>query len=361
MPQRLSRSCELSEAGQAAAAAKATMGLPSPSTKTTLTATTMLTGLAVVAVALVALIETAAQHTEATCLPGYEWTFNSLQQSPCLVTAYLGTPCSSDGDYEVPILFTGQHYSPSDNPGPCECSTVMYSMISACAACQNGDIDSYQDYKSNCTNTPSPGTFPFTIPRGTAVPHWAFDTSVASTNRFNVTLAQQEGDSPESIASAATSSSNAPAGTAPAPANHKKSTPIGAIVGGAVGGVVVLGLIGALIAFFMIRSKKKKQAPSQQFAGYSDSSAVNGNGTIADEKRYSYYPVSPGSTGYAGSPPPQTTTTFAPTMPFKPYNPDDPSTFPSTPMSSGPTSGSTVDAPSNYQTNPYEQQGVIHV
>lgn len=42
-------------------------------------------------------------------------------------------------------------------------------------------------------------------------------------------------------------------------------TNIGAIVGGVVGGVVVLALIGAAIAFFLIRRRRSNTAPSATY------------------------------------------------------------------------------------------------
>ncbi|KAG8702249.1 hypothetical protein FRC08_003613 [Ceratobasidium sp. 394] len=59
-------------------------------------------GLVVVA-ALAALQVKAEPRSNVTCVD-QKWSFNSLQQSPCLVSAYLSAQCTSDNDWIVPEI-----------------------------------------------------------------------------------------------------------------------------------------------------------------------------------------------------------------------------------------------------------------
>ena len=82
--------------------------------------------------------------------------FNSLHQDPCTVAKYLGGVCINGGecipcllsyslklvnlDYPIPALATNQVYT-GPNPlaaNECRCSSVFYSLLSACAICQDG-------------------------------------------------------------------------------------------------------------------------------------------------------------------------------------------------------------------------------
>ncbi|KAF8576241.1 hypothetical protein K439DRAFT_677871 [Ramaria rubella] len=79
------------------------------------------------------------------------WTFNQLGQSPCLVAAALQVACAG-ATFNVAPLQPGKEYS-GPSPGqasPCVCSTVTFSMISACGVCQSGSIASWSAYKANC-------------------------------------------------------------------------------------------------------------------------------------------------------------------------------------------------------------------
>ena len=81
---------------------------------------------------------------------------NSLQQSPCLIAAYLQGQCDNGGephrfmlvtlsnglnvvDFHLTGLGPGYVYLPGDGNNPCTCSTVTYSVVAACALCQGAD------------------------------------------------------------------------------------------------------------------------------------------------------------------------------------------------------------------------------
>lgn len=41
-------------------------------------------------------------------------------------------------DFTIPKLSAGNHYTAPDSSSKCQCNTVLYSVISACAGCQKG-------------------------------------------------------------------------------------------------------------------------------------------------------------------------------------------------------------------------------
>ncbi|PBK96957.1 hypothetical protein ARMGADRAFT_721270 [Armillaria gallica] len=105
------------------------------------------------------------------------WSFNSLNQSPCTVAAYLGGVCNS-GNFTVTPLSNGELYSgPTlEQANVCRCSSVFYSLVSACASCQGNIYERWSLFNRNCTdgqNVPV-GEFNEDIPEQTAVPHWAY-------------------------------------------------------------------------------------------------------------------------------------------------------------------------------------------
>lgn len=85
------------------------------------------------------------------------------------------------------------------------------------------------------------------------------------------TATKQTGTISNTGSSTATSvgqvSSTPSSGGATSGSASKKSN-AGAIAGGVVGGLVLLGLIAGLIAFFVIRSRRAKNAPSTEYSAY---------------------------------------------------------------------------------------------
>ncbi|KAJ6623490.1 hypothetical protein B0H10DRAFT_796250 [Mycena sp. CBHHK59/15] len=69
---------------------------------------------------------TAGQSTNATCSSNFDWTFNSLEQSPCLVAAYLGSVCNNV--FMVPALVNDMSYYQGPTvaqANSCGCSSVF--------------------------------------------------------------------------------------------------------------------------------------------------------------------------------------------------------------------------------------------
>ncbi|KAJ6525641.1 hypothetical protein B0H19DRAFT_1198149 [Mycena capillaripes] len=113
--------------------------------------------------------------TNATCSPSFAWSLNTLGQNPCLVAAYLGSVCD-DGLFVVPALPNnlGVYEGPTvAQANACGCSSVFYSLLSACADCQSGHILTWSAFKANCS-TVYPQIFIGDIPSATRVPHWAY-------------------------------------------------------------------------------------------------------------------------------------------------------------------------------------------
>ncbi|KAF9490283.1 hypothetical protein BDN71DRAFT_200431 [Pleurotus eryngii] len=76
-------------------------------------------------------------QTDAVCDTSFSWAQNHLQQSPCLVAAYLNGACGTN-TYLVRKLTDNNRYDPplGANATPCSCSWASYNLLSACTACQ---------------------------------------------------------------------------------------------------------------------------------------------------------------------------------------------------------------------------------
>ncbi|TRM62590.1 hypothetical protein BD626DRAFT_497860 [Schizophyllum amplum] len=282
----------------------------------------------------------------------YDWTYNTLTQSPCDVLVYLGAVCNS-GIFSVPSLETDEQYV---GPDPayateCRCNTVFYSVLAACSACQDAEYIEWSTYSANCSSV-AIAQYPEDIPSGTRVPHWAYQ-DVVSNDTFSLQTAINDAYSdpaestgsakPTYSASKSSSSGSSDPGAQPSSASSSSGsgskTNVGAIAGGVVGGVVGLGLLGALL-FFLMRRRRQR-------AGMAPASAA--------PPLTSHTPPLPPSTPGAFS----EKTEFVPNRTATPklYDPSDPSTFPSSPA---PTS--TYVADSQYDSStPYAMGGATHL
>ncbi|KAF8329850.1 uncharacterized protein EI90DRAFT_1354275 [Cantharellus anzutake] len=198
-----------------------------------------------------------AQFSNVVCTPGWDWANNTLRQNPCLVAAYLQSVCSGTS-YNVLPLPTGHHYiGPTGDPSTqnaCSCSSVVYTLFSACGQCQRRETITYSAWTLFCASHPiPPGVYNETIPEGTAVPAWAFINPKRHNDTFNATIAKLVGgtlDKPERTPPMTTSISTLNTST-----QRSSGTHIGPIAGGVVGGIIVL----ALLASFAIWLLKKHQ------------------------------------------------------------------------------------------------------
>ncbi|KAJ7172288.1 hypothetical protein C8R46DRAFT_1085410 [Mycena filopes] len=217
-----------------------------------------------------------------TCTPSYQWAINSKNQTPCLVAAYLESVC--EGPVEVNSIPAGNHYSgPAASNGTqlCLCSTVTYSLISACGGCQTRNFISWTDWSANCPQASKIPRFLQAIPPQVEVPEWAYLDVTKTDNIFNPILASGSLtcagylltnsfvdlslSNPPTTSSTASTTSTPPAASSStsvtlpssssvAAAKHKKSN-AGAIAGGVVGGLVVL-VAAALAVLFCLRRRR---------------------------------------------------------------------------------------------------------
>jgi len=312
-------------------------------------------GFLATAVAIAQVLQVAhAQTTDVTsCVANHTYLTNSKGQNPCLVAAYLEAPCTSVGDWNVNTLVNGEAYfgPDADQANYCSCSSVVYSLTSACAACQGDFWIGWSDWSVNCTaNVTTVGSWPLDIPAATEVPAWAYQ-NVTITDTWNVTLAalntapqstyfgtptatvvlhSSASNSPNPTSTTATTNSvgGIPAPTAGSTSSGTK-TPVGAIVGGVVGGVVVLALLALLLYLIFFRGKKD-HAPSAL--------------PLVDQKSDGMYMAETESSlpaGYGVGYPSPTSLGTAQRL----YDPSDPSTFPGrndTPASFGIPSNQTA-------------------
>jgi hypothetical protein len=118
---------------------------------------------------------TVAQIVSPNCESTWSWSFNSLNQDPCKVAATMLGTCNGNTFTIGPLQPGYSYYGPSgvDDSNLCKCSTVGYSLLSACGGCQGASWITWSEYAFNCTKTlPSP-QFPNAVPSGIRVPHWA--------------------------------------------------------------------------------------------------------------------------------------------------------------------------------------------
>ncbi|KAJ7444914.1 hypothetical protein FB451DRAFT_74212 [Mycena latifolia] len=230
---------------------------------------------------------TSAQTSNATCAPSYKWAFNSQQQSPCVVASALLAVCtgceplmpaheshSSEAAYEVSALPEQWHYSGPDSiqdANPCQCNTVVYSLLAECGLCQNRTAIMWSIWETNCASV-TIGSFPEPIPVGLHVPGWAY-LDVKTADMFNETLAQANANITESTAvpqptktpaasvSVASSSTIAQTTTESQSSNVSlvNQTRSNAIGGGIVGGFTLLVLVCCL-AFWIHRRRRTARA-----------------------------------------------------------------------------------------------------
>jgi len=166
-----------------------------------------------------------------------------------------------NGVFAIPPLTSGESYvgpSGSDDASDrCKCNTVVYSLMSACDACQSEQAIwfPWKTWATNCSAVDPPSTFSNTIPNGTMVPAWAF-LDVTNTGTWNPVLSYQVGDRPEVSSGKSGTLSHQPTPTTTqtsvpglsssqaqfASKGNHHSNHTAAIVGGVLGGIVFIAL-----------------------------------------------------------------------------------------------------------------------
>jgi len=207
----------------------------------------------------IAFLSGVSAQTLPLCLSGYTSFYNSLNQSPCQIAVALGGACDNGLYFLYPLPPDISYGGPSlfeDNT--CICSTVFYSLLSACAYCQGHSYLDWSTYHSNCSFTYDQ-VFSEPIPSSTRIPHYAYLNIVAG-NTFNVAAAlsagglestpvpQGTGSSTTTLTSASTIGSSNMAPSTPIPPGRDSTLTaweIGVVIVAVVVfvGIVMVGII----------------------------------------------------------------------------------------------------------------------
>ncbi|KAJ3509629.1 hypothetical protein NLJ89_g5122 [Agrocybe chaxingu] len=301
----------------------------------------MLSAAALVILGLLPYVASQSNVTAPTCQAGFDWAFSSTGQSPCEIAAELGGVCSG-GQFSLLPLDPGFVYlGPNqDNANSCRCSSVYYSLLSACALCQDRSFIRWSAYNSNCT-TVYLQVYQQAIPVGVSVPNYAY-LDVSEGDIFNATAAQAD-NGPESTRLPSPTGTSPAANTNVGASSGGGKSNAGAIAGGVVGGVVGLAIIAGLVFWFLRRRKASKdQLPSAPPSTF-DPGMSQVQTTYTGTTFPSTYPTTPAPTGTPG----------------KIYDPNDPSTFPTAeyPASFNPYSTPSPELNQQYQV-PFNGQNV---
>ncbi|KAG8822777.1 hypothetical protein FRC17_009466 [Serendipita sp. 399] len=224
-------------------------------------------------------VEAQSATTTAICAQEFDWMQNTAGQSPCLVAAYLQGACGS-GQWTVPLLpiINGQQqaYNPPNNVtrSLCTCAGAVYNLMSACAACQGGGWILFAPWALECNNggfltlpDPYPANIP--VPSNTTIPKYAaVDPRSWTGGRFNVSEAQAIGSGgivpSSSSAPPLSSSSTTTSSDSPTPTSAGRRTDnTGAIVGGAVGGLLGVALICVLLVWILCGDSIRNRTQSK--------------------------------------------------------------------------------------------------
>ncbi|KAI0366414.1 hypothetical protein BV20DRAFT_655308 [Pilatotrama ljubarskyi] len=216
-----------------------------------------------------------AQTSNATCYETYDWMKNMHQQSPCTVTSFLLSPCTStpSAAFIPPLNGNRSLYNfagTSLDSTPCVCSTVTFAMLYACATCQGAEASILPWYivSENCTSQYL-ASYPEDIPSGTSVPVWAYDEQISISGHLDIASAKQfagyhEADATLSGYYGAVQPSSTGYTPQPDPepyelAYEADSPSIGVVVGAVVGGSVGAILIVTLVILVVRRSRRRRQ------------------------------------------------------------------------------------------------------
>jgi len=225
--------------------------------------------------------------------------------------------------------------------------------MSACGACQNLTWITWTSWSFYCIDYRGvkEGTYDVTIPYGTSIPAWAYDLPSNHNDTFNIPAAKNIGDSPERTGSilSPTSTTSTPGSSlslsfsdslltgfpfgtslSSSPTQSQggggSSSNVGAIAGGVVGGVVGLGLIG--LAGFLLLRKRSAQPPPNILP------SQNSDGVLISPTSPGFSGANGGGMTLNGSGPEMLVADNRPMSFPSVYDPNDPSTYPTTPTPS---------------------------
>ncbi|KIJ23221.1 hypothetical protein M422DRAFT_276249 [Sphaerobolus stellatus SS14] len=213
-------------------------------------------------------------------------------------------------------------------------------MVSACSICQGGLFNPWSTWITNCSQIDiSIGKYAITLPQGLAVPTWAYlNPTITGTFDENqaIQIANDASHAPDSTA-APTPTTTSGSGSF----SGNSSSNAGTIAGGVVGGIAGLAILAFLIFFILCRRRNTK--PHDQYAqekldlGSPPTTSVN-------------------TDAYS-----QPHTINSSSIPMKLYDPNDPSTFPKTPVCTYPTSTPPPGSATSYGVHGSETHNLILV
>jgi len=208
------------------------------------------------------LAQVSAPLCAATTINTWLWSYNSLDQSPCLVEGHMVSTCYGGVITINPLTMGFTEYAgPSATEvleaGPCWCNTVTYNLVSACSECQGGVSLLWAEYVQNCTTVLAPSRFPYPVPAGTSVPQWAL-AAIPGGDYWDPNTASRVGDVPETtpgelidgpalvIPSHTTSVVPTPTGSGVLGSGNGLTSGQGASAGGVLWGVTFMAAIAGL-------------------------------------------------------------------------------------------------------------------
>ncbi|TFK50580.1 hypothetical protein OE88DRAFT_269857 [Heliocybe sulcata] len=199
----------------------------------------------------------------ATCTTDASTYTNSLGESPCYVAFAIASISEPSIQFWPALSNSSFRYEPTAIE---LCSSVAYNIISACAACQGGNWESWSDWTTVCNGAGlnAPNGYPFAIPMEIAIPFWAYYNYSGNANdtTFNSSIPHLLGEFPEmtnvtsissTVASSTATATTTSTSSARASSNHGAA---GAIAGGVIGGIAATaGLVG--LAFLLYRRRTR--------------------------------------------------------------------------------------------------------
>ncbi|KAG9106888.1 hypothetical protein FRC07_008724, partial [Ceratobasidium sp. 392] len=199
------------------------------------------------------------QRTLASCSADPLWRRlrNAAGLDPCALAMALQQTCTIIDP--IPALTGGESYTGPTSVAaatPCICTTVMYNLVAACAACQHQRSGSvtrnwvpWSTWSALCPARGQivDGLWNRVTQFNSTVPAWAM-AKVFQSDWFDLQQAVNIGT---------TSTSAAPSATSSAPSTSNNNAKIGAIVGGVLGGVGLILLLLTCIFCFLRRRQRK--------------------------------------------------------------------------------------------------------
>ena len=181
---------------------------------------------------------------------------------PCALSMNLQRTCTTI-DPVVQLTGGESYLGPTsvEAATPCICTTVMYNIIAGCAACQHQlsskvtrNWVSWSQWSALCQDRSSimDGVWNRVTLFNSTIPAWAY-TKVFQTNYFDLQQAVNIGVSSTAGPTSTSTSSSTPA----AATSNTTTTKVGAIVGGALGGVgLILAIITGIFCFLRRRQRR---------------------------------------------------------------------------------------------------------